>query len=80
MTIKFTINPLEQTVSQNVDLSLPPDEYDDNPLSFNLSVSDSFELQTTFAPTQEQVTSESDVEYMTYDEFLKLKSELGIGF
>lgn len=80
MTIKFTINPLEQTVSQNVDLSLPPDEYDDNPLSFNLSVSDSFELQTTFSPTQEQVTSESDVEYMTYDEFLKLKSELGIGF
>lgn len=82
LTIEFVINPNEQVVTQNVTLTIPNEETEESGETLGISVSlpELIEITSTYAPTDERVPAESEIEYMTTEEFNALTEEVGIQY
>lgn len=82
LTIEFVINPNEQVVTQNVTLTIPNEETEESGETLGISVSlpELMEITSTYTPTDERLPAESEIEYMTTEEFNALTEEVGIQY
>ncbi|UUX32872.1 hypothetical protein [Fundicoccus culcitae] len=79
LTIEFTINPQEQSVSQYTRLTIPQEETseEDDSLGISISFPDLIEIQSSFTPSNESVPALEEIDYLSQEEFEAIKTEVG---